>query len=108
MEDPRDQPATPAEPETGTSVSEAGEPTASSDADVSSDEDIYGDGYPTEPDPELDPEVDPENPEQALTVSREGDATPLAAAPVLQQAAPPGDGGPPPDGHSGDDDGDGR
>lgn len=105
MEDPRDQPATPAEPETGTSVSEAGEPTASSNADVSTDEDIYGDGYPTEPDPEVDPEVGPEAPE-ALTVSREGEATPLAAAPVLQQAAPPGDGGPPPDGHSGDDDGD--
>lgn len=93
MEDPRDQPATPAEPETGTSVSEAGEPTHSSDAD------IYGDGYPTEP----DPEVEPETPEEALTVSREGDATPLAAAPVLQQAAPPGDGGSPPDAHSGDD-----
>ncbi len=95
MEDPKDQPATPAEPETGTSVSEAADPPHSSDAD------IYGDGYPTE----LDPEADQGAPEQALTVTRDGEETAVAPPPVLQQAAPPGDDGPPPDSTS-DDDGD--
>jgi len=85
MEDPKDQPATPAEPETGTSVSE--------DADESA---AFGDGYPTEPDPEA--------PEQALTVTRDGDEAPVSPPPVLQQAAPPGEDGPPPEGPTGDGD----
>lgn len=89
MEDPRDQPATPAEPETGTSVSD------DADGVIPSESAAYGDGYPTEPDPEA--------PEQGLTVTRDGEESPLSPAPVLQQAAPPGDGGPPPDSTSEDD-----
>ena len=89
MSDPRDQPATPAEPESSDSLWEAADPR------VPSESAAFGDGYPAEP--------DPETPEQALTVSREGDAAPVSPPPVLQQAAPPGGGGPPPDSPSGDD-----